>query len=776
MSLAEQPVAQRLSAGEANDRFAVGQTTAYALEPKLARQYEASLLATGRRCVAAYRARTQVLTAAMPPKPEGTPQNISQPPQPTVDEVLDAALAAGSAEARTLAIRRRISAAVAGEILSGFGAIPELRPLLEPMVRAQAGAQAERLVAGTRDAVANVLLDALVEGWSVGTTAEYLGAVLKEQAKWRAVMLARTDLISLSNGAAQDAVLVLGSEGPQFKTWLSAGDERVRQSHQDANRETVGVGEPFNVGGAMLQYPGDPLGPDDETINCFPGDTLVSAANLEGAIRGWYEGDLIRLITDGGDVLSGTPNHPVLTDSGFKPLGLLEQGDRVFRASLRESRFASVHPNVQNAPAEIEKVFTTLAVTGAIHRVTGAVDLYGDPITGDIDVVAPLGKLVGAGVSPFREPGDHFTFSHPVVGEGALLGERPQGHLAIAPRHATNSFMGRSAPGLPFLGGSVLHTDEHCPTPVAGFDAVRGEDTPDDVAGDFEFDSDVAFRDAFEVSATDVVLVERVPNFAGHVYTLSTEEGIYVAGSIVVSNCRCVHTFSDTANPVLRHSFEGGNLMSEQLAVAASINNEGGHREGLDDETADSSERVALMAGGGAASGDLEEAERQADRALDEAVQAVPDREDVENPGSALDALLASFDPSKHPHKPRGKGGGQWARAAQVAAEAATAGVVMEVTETDAVLKLERIVSEHQGEGNASDALDDLVEYADAAGKPVFLNPSALGGLTQEQLVAWYRRHGFAPVGKGMVHDRNAAVVAAVQPFLSDVERGVELA
>lgn len=419
------PERTRLSADEANSRFVAGQQPAYALEPRLARQYEASLLATGRRCVAAYRARTQVLTAgtwneaqhprdpggegggefvskqsgdllkkggtysetykgvalkvregkgrdygyseawvngkawgrwrgnkadllrslkgyvdaaeerpeaypdflpliaaamddrvsawhdgddkrslhefmgltweqyqywvtepaaflasgtqvlpltyltaAMPPKPEGDPQNPSQPPQPTVDEVLDAKLAAASAEARTLATRRRISAAVAGEILSGFGAIPELRPLLEPMVRRQAGAQAERLVAGTRDAVANVLLDALVEGWSVDVTADYLGAVLKEQAKWRAVMLARTDLIALSNGAAQDAVLVLGSDGPQFKTWVSAGDERVRETHVDANRQTVGTGEPFNVGGAMLQYPGDPLGPDSEVIQC----------------------------------------------------------------------------------------------------------------------------------------------------------------------------------------------------------------------------------------------------------------------------------------------------------------------------------------------------------------------------------------------------------------------------------------------------------------------------------------------------------------------------
>src|SRR5262249_51976510 len=147
-----------------------GEELALGMEGRLQRQYEASLRATAKRCVAAYRARTQVLLAATPPKPP--PSNEPRPPQPTVDEVLQADLAAASATARTRATRQRIAEAVAGEMLAGFGREPQLRSLLEPLVRQQAGVQAERLVAGVRETVASILLDAITEGWSVPETAE----------------------------------------------------------------------------------------------------------------------------------------------------------------------------------------------------------------------------------------------------------------------------------------------------------------------------------------------------------------------------------------------------------------------------------------------------------------------------------------------------------------------------------------------------------------------------------------------------------------------------
>lgn len=53
-----------------------------------------------------------------------------------------------------------------------------------------------------------------------------------------------------------------------FRTWISAADERTRESHSMLHGEQRTPDEAWEVGGGELQYPGDPAGPPEETINC----------------------------------------------------------------------------------------------------------------------------------------------------------------------------------------------------------------------------------------------------------------------------------------------------------------------------------------------------------------------------------------------------------------------------------------------------------------------------------------------------------------------------
>jgi len=50
---------------------------------------------------------------------------------------------------------------------------------------------------------------------------------------------------------------------------------------------------------------------------------------------------------------------------------------------------------------------------------------------------------------------------------------------------------------------------------------------------------------------------------------------------------------------------------------------------------------------------------------------------------------------------------------------------------------------ELRGRGYASRVLRQIIADADREGVRLYLEPAATGGLSQTQLVAWYRRHGF---------------------------------
>lgn len=56
--------------------------------------------------------------------------------------------------------------------------------------------------------------------------------------------------------------------GDIVHTWVTKHDERVRTTHREADGQTSLIGVPFNVGGALLRYPSDPLGPAREVRNC----------------------------------------------------------------------------------------------------------------------------------------------------------------------------------------------------------------------------------------------------------------------------------------------------------------------------------------------------------------------------------------------------------------------------------------------------------------------------------------------------------------------------
>jgi len=99
----------------------------------------------------------------------------------------------------------------------------------------------------------------------------------------RATVVARTETMGALNAGRSDAFAAVAEElGGQFESmWISTIDGRTRPTHRRADGQRVEMGQPFVVGGASLRFPGDPLGPGQETIQCRctsillePGETV----------------------------------------------------------------------------------------------------------------------------------------------------------------------------------------------------------------------------------------------------------------------------------------------------------------------------------------------------------------------------------------------------------------------------------------------------------------------------------------------------------------------
>jgi uncharacterized protein with gpF-like domain len=96
--------------------------------------------------------------------------------------------------------------------------------------------------------------------------------VYDNMSKSRAVLIARTESASSMNFGT---VKTYETAGVEKKTWLSTRDDRTRSEakgdefdHSIMMDVTVGINEKFDVGGEMLDYPGDPEGSAGNICNC----------------------------------------------------------------------------------------------------------------------------------------------------------------------------------------------------------------------------------------------------------------------------------------------------------------------------------------------------------------------------------------------------------------------------------------------------------------------------------------------------------------------------
>jgi hypothetical protein len=352
-------------------------------------------------------------------------------------------------------------------------------------------------------------------------------------------------------------------------------------------------------------HPGD--GGTECYGNCFPGSSVVEARAVQRAYRRWHEGSVVTITTARGDALTATPYHPILTPSGWKPLGLLEAGDDVIHHELGE-HVPLRHPYLDYGPTRIEDIFSALAERGVVRRVPrGGIDFHGEGEDSEVDVVSVDGLLGHGPESPLFQPIGKQSLSasphpsgplsalRPTHGEGLALSSAPdrlvgildQSHppfgadtlhpdrvrLAASPwgdpgfqDDATNRGAGygeglgdgefafsRGVPGDDFLGVQR----EFPGSLVPGFDPLLRQGVPDGFAAGPYLGGDGADGLPLGKETSRVIRVE-VDAFHGYVYNLQTESSWYTCSSVPAKNCRCHWAIEETRLEIRAYWRVGG--------------------------------------------------------------------------------------------------------------------------------------------------------------------------------------------------------------------------
>lgn len=140
-----------------------------------------------------------------------------------------------------------------------------------------AGDKITGIMQTTMDQVHTVLSEGFSAGKSIGDISKSISDKFTEIDTGRAHTIARTETLTAVSAGREQKRVEFKKQFPEtklMKMWVSAQDDRVRDSHADLDGKSVGADEAFDNG---LMYPRDPSGDAEEVINCRCTDITFNA-------------------------------------------------------------------------------------------------------------------------------------------------------------------------------------------------------------------------------------------------------------------------------------------------------------------------------------------------------------------------------------------------------------------------------------------------------------------------------------------------------------------
>jgi hypothetical protein len=196
---------------------------------------------------------------------------------PHADEVIDVGTITAELRSKSDPIRRAAIAEYGAALaaISKKVGVPISWDVTNPLVGAVYAGAAQHvhdIADTTRLGIMRTIKAAYEEGLTISDTATAIRGAMKEATPARARLIARCELAAVANGGSL-AVARIYSEATGetlWKRWAVApgADFPRHELVADLDGQSRLLTEPFDVDGALLEFPADPGGPPDETANC----------------------------------------------------------------------------------------------------------------------------------------------------------------------------------------------------------------------------------------------------------------------------------------------------------------------------------------------------------------------------------------------------------------------------------------------------------------------------------------------------------------------------
>lgn len=426
--------------------------------------------------------------------------------------------------------------------------------LLEPWIKSVTDREIARVNSAIRAGHSQGLTNQQFVQKVVGTKSKRYKDGILETSRRNASTMVRTSVQHAASAARQE-------------TW-EANRDVISKYEFLATLDRVTSTQCRALDGRQFEFGKGPIPPIHP--NCLlPGTLITGICGITHVFKRAYKGKAVRIKTRSGNVLTVTPNHPILTKRGWLGAQFLNVGDKCFVNSFAKG---VVSPKGENNTAyatveQIAEAFGSAFEVPPCEVPTSAPNFHGDGTNNEVTKVwakrdllpvfyTPKVKHRGKGGFIMRDCNAVvFRFGFSAFSQFFYRGSSTLGRFMCFLGKMRDLFRGRKIHSGLLLFGTVPQ-----------FDVAFSQNSLNGSWADAEFLRKSTDTNSSFIFTDDIVDIQ-VFNFTGHVYNLQTENHIIESNGIITHNCR------STTIPVLNKKFsflsEGRTRSAETGPVSA---------------------------------------------------------------------------------------------------------------------------------------------------------------------------------------------------------------